>query len=69
MSQVCDRYFWQCLVPLKKIVGTLLYEGLELRVHASKANTLICYTFSLRYVTTALNAMPLFFSKSLIFEL
>ena len=54
---------------LERIMGTLIYGGLELRVHASKANIVICFAFSLSYVTTALNAMPLFVLKPLILEL
>lgn len=53
---------------LERITGTLLYGGLELRVHTSKANIVICFAFSLSYVTTALNVMPLFF-KPFILEL
>jgi len=49
-------------------MGTQLYGGLELRVHASKANIVICFAFSLSYVTTTLNVMPLFF-KPFILEL
>ena len=62
MFQVCDRYFLQCLVSLKELWE--LYGGLELRIHASKANIVICFAFSLSYVITALNAMPLYFEAS-----
>jgi len=54
---------------LVRVMGTLLHGGLELRVHASKANIVMCFAFSLSYFTAALNAMPLFFFKSLILEL
>jgi hypothetical protein len=46
---------------LERIMGTLRYEALELPVYASKANIVMCFAFSFSYVTTALNAMPLFF--------